>query len=796
MSIFKLFSFLYDFFLIRRPILYISAIFIILTSVAMFSNIRIYEDIQSMLPDNQSDAAVDFKLLQQAPFARKLFVSLEGKQGATSRYLIETADRLAKRMESPFFSKVVTGPGPEMEKGLFLWLTRSLPNLVTDQDMEKILQNLTAEKVQLRLQDIYTSLLTPEGLAFKALFRIDPLGFNSIVFKKLSSVNLIPKIRLEDGHFISADGKNVLIIADTDIKITDSKRSKEMLDYFRSAVDAVVPSNIKVSFISGHCYAAANAGTIRKDILVILSFSSFAILVLFLIFLRNWRAIFVLIVPFSVLFIASAGVFLVYKKISAITIGFGSVLLGISVDFALHIYFALHGGKEDPSTIIRQISRPMLLGGATTIGAFFAMLFSDLPGQRQMAVFSIIGISASLIISLVVLPHLVGAGYEKKESAKRQPNASLTVSSGLVVSAWLLLMVLSIWQGTRLSFDDDLRSLSFVPSKIRIAENEMRQTWGNFRGTAMIFTKGPDLQSALENNDRLFAYLSKKISPDSLISLSPIFPSLKLQRLNQQRWTAFWENGKKELLRKLLDKEGKRTGFTADAFLFFLNSLSGKFVPVVYEDLNEAGLGDLLDSMIIRSDDSVQILTFLPDTFETVDILSGKDAKLKGVRLISQTNFSRIISNAVTHDFLWFIIRASILVFFLLGIFFRNIKKIFFALIPVATGLIFMFGMMGCVGIKFNMFNIAAAILVIGLGVDYGIFMVCRISKGYDHDTGRAVLVSGLTTLAGFGSLILAKHPAIHSIGITVLLGICAAIPAALLVVPALYRSNRKTSDP
>jgi predicted RND superfamily exporter protein len=52
----------------------------------------------------------------------------------------------------------------------------------------------------------------------------------------------------------------------------------------------------------------------------------------------------------------------------------------------------------------------------------------------------------------------------------------------------------------------------------------------------------------------------------------------------------------------------------------------------------------------------------------------------------------------------------------------------------------------------------------------------------------RAVLVSGLTTLAGFGALVLARHPALHSIGVTVLLGIGAAIPAALLVIPALSR--------
>jgi predicted exporter len=108
------------------------------------------------------------------------------------------------------------------------------------------------------------------------------------------------------------------------------------------------------------------------------------------------------------------------------------------------------------------------------------------------------------------------------------------------------------------------------------------------------------------------------------------------------------------------------------------------------------------------------------------------------------------------------------------------------ALVPVVTGLLCMLGIMGLCGIEFNIFNIAATILIIGLCVDYGIFMVCRLTEGSDYTTNRAVLVSGLTTLAGLGALALARHPSMHSIGITVLLGIGTGIPAALLVIPAL----------
>jgi predicted RND superfamily exporter protein len=128
------------------------------------------------------------------------------------------------------------------------------------------------------------------------------------------------------------------------------------------------------------------------------------------------------------------------------------------------------------------------------------------------------------------------------------------------------------------------------------------------------------------------------------------------------------------------------------------------------------------------------------------------------------------------------------MVILLLGLLFRNLKKVLLSLIPVVTGILFMIGVMGSLGIAFNLFNVVAAILIIGLGVDYGIFMVTKMTQGLDDATEKAVFVSGLTTIAGFGALILARHPALHSIGLSVLIGIGAAIPAALVIIPAMFR--------
>jgi predicted RND superfamily exporter protein len=209
---------------------------------------------------------------------------------------------------------------------------------------------------------------------------------------------------------------------------------------------------------------------------------------------------------------------------------------------------------------------------------------------------------------------------------------------------------------------------------------------------------------------------------------------------------------------------------------------------VTLPGLRQAGLGNLVDSLVLGEGAAAEVLTLVPDGPELADLVEGQ---LQGaVQLVSQSRFRREISAAISHDFFRFIISASVVVVLLLLLLFRRVDKVLAALVPVGTGLIVMFGCMGTLGLEFNLFNIIACILVIGLGVDYGIFMVCKSAEGHSAATDKAVLVSGLTTLAGFGALVLARHPALHSIGVTVLLGIGAAIPAALLVVPVLYRGE------
>jgi predicted RND superfamily exporter protein len=122
---------------------------------------------------------------------------------------------------------------------------------------------------------------------------------------------------------------------------------------------------------------------------------------------------------------------------------------------------------------------------------------------------------------------------------------------------------------------------------------------------------------------------------------------------------------------------------------------------------------------------------------------------------------------------------------------FRGIGSVILALLPVGIGVIWLTGLMGWLGIPVNLANIMTQPLVIGIGVTNGIQILNRFAEERTpnilaRSTGKAVLVSGLTAIAGFGSLIIAKDRGIHSLGCVMAVGIAACMIAGLTLLPAL----------
>jgi hopanoid biosynthesis associated RND transporter like protein HpnN len=128
---------------------------------------------------------------------------------------------------------------------------------------------------------------------------------------------------------------------------------------------------------------------------------------------------------------------------------------------------------------------------------------------------------------------------------------------------------------------------------------------------------------------------------------------------------------------------------------------------------------------------------------------------------------------------------------FMVYIHFRSFVCVVLSLLPVVVGSAWTLGLMGIAGVPFNPANIMTLPLVIGIGVTNGIHILNRVAEEQNANilgksTGKAVLVSGLTAITGFGSLMLAKHQGIESLGLVMSAGIAACMIAGLTFLPAL----------
>lgn len=192
---------------------------------------------------------------------------------------------------------------------------------------------------------------------------------------------------------------------------------------------------------------------------------------------------------------------------------------------------------------------------------------------------------------------------------------------------------------------------------------------------------------------------------------------------------------------------------------------------------------------IIEDPGEIEILSVMPGA------QGGKVVEVRRKTFV--TGFGSLLyemSGAILDGFRKAAVLAMIVVFFMLYLDFRSLKFTLLAMLPLFIGEAWMLGLMLLFDQNFNLANLVILPLILGIGVDNGVHIVHRFrqEKGdllrVVRGTGRAILLSTLTTILGFGSLLFASHRGIESLGTTLVLGVSACLVAALFVLPALLK--------
>ncbi len=756
--------------------------------VAGLSLVRVRFDntLDLMLPVG-SPAQRMMSFLREANFSNKIVISLEALDTDEARgRLLAAADGLAAALPSPLITKVTTGfstPDLMNDAGFFL---KHAPQILTSNDLAGIDAELTTTGISGVVQRLYYQLLKPEGMFMAQSIRTDPLAINQMILAQMSklSTSMGYDVTMENGHFISRDGRHTMLLLETTVPLTDADGARMLLAYLNQKL-ATLPAGITASLICGHTHVVSNEDTIKRDLGVVLTLASLAFVILYVGFFRDTRALLIFIIPALAALVALAITALFFPRLSYFVIAFGPVIAGIADDYGIAVYVAIRHGSNRAESV-KHVLAPVTAGAVTTTGIFFAFFFSRIPGYYQLAWFCILSILLTLALALWILPLFLRPGLTPEEH-DATPSFIPPKRPKLYLAGFAVLFVLAVACATRVRFDNDVTRLDGAAPSILKAEEEFKTVWGTGeKKEAILAVMGDSYENVREKTDAAYEEAIAAVGPSQFVSLSSVWPSGKTRAARASAWTNFWKAGREEHLRKLLAIQGKACGFATNAFdPFFANLYDG--TVLTDEPVSNRVLISLKDRFVQTPNGRYQTLSYFPDNPEMVASLSRVLGNRSDASIISRTELGNILSTAFTGEVVRTSLLAGLMILLTAWLFIHNLPLTLVALSPAFAAVIGLLAIMGVMGRPLNVANLISGIVVFGLSIDFGMHILhsCRHPQGVH--ARMAVTFAAMTTVMGAAVLLFARHPALYSIGLTLSIGVTLGYFAAMWMVPALY---------
>ena len=285
-------------------------------------------------------------------------------------------------------------------------------------------------------------------------------------------------------------------------------------------------------------------------------------------------------------------------------------------------------------------------------------------------------------------------------------------------------------------------------------------------------------------------------------SIAQIVPSKRSQQERLKAWERLMERHRQTLAERL-PKAAESAGFAGNAFSNFFSVIEKE-----YEIIEPTSFAQLLAgrgaSMFKEGERCVTTVTLPQEGSDSLQsLISSKVAGLfegsgQRVSLFNVKELSSAISESLSADFNYIGLSCSLIVFIFLWLSLRRLSYAIIAFMPMVVSWIWILGIMNLFGIEFNLVNIILATFIFGQGDDYSIF----ITEGliYEDKYGKKIIgsfresiyISAAIMFIGMGTLIVAKHPALSSLGEITVLGMAAVVLFSCTLPPLLFRLFRR----
>ena len=769
---------------------------------ALSAGVHIDQDMAALLPGGPGSPREAAQLLAEFGALDTLLVDLE-VPGSSPDELADAGGRLAKRLrDSGKLADVYEGPSPADLVALGRVLLPHRLALLEDPagDLQR---HLEPTRVAASLLHLKAQLASPQAVGLKSQLLADPLGLDEELLSRLSRTG--GDLAYHRGHLLSKDLRHLLLVTTAKEGGLAVNASQALLDLLAEEEKALPPGPAgpaRLSVTGGPRFAAESARAVRSDVVGNFVSSGIGLLIVFLWRFRSLRLLALTSVPLGVGVLAGlAAVVATQGRIHGLSLGFGAALIGIAVDYPLHLLNRATIEPEGDSltrlqAALDDVWASLWLGWATTAAAFAALFASRFPGLRELALFAAAGITAALFATLVLMPPLCARlGRTRPSSSGAAVRLTrLALPPGLAVVTTVAVLALSLWFTSQVRFDGELRNLDAQRPATLELHHQVLERFGQTGGSSLVVVHGADAETVLRQNDAVAAALAeqeRKGTVSAVRGLASLLPS-KATQAARARSLAGLDLTEE---RNHLDRAAAAAGFTPLAFEGFWRDVAmtelGEQPPLVPEQLAGTSLGPLVaQALRCHPGQSCMVVT----TFERAEGSSVASLELalpRGAKLVDGAALAADTVAQIPKQLMLLCCVGLLANVLLLGLAYRSIRAALVATLPCVLAMLATVGLLAATGTPLNLVSASALVLVLGCGVDYGIFVLHGL-EGRGEPTGTealGVLLASGTTLAGFGTLALAQHRALQSIGVAVGLGISGSAVAALVLMPGLYRA-------
>lgn len=506
--------------------------------------------------------------------------------------------------------------------------------------------------------------------------------------------------------------------------------------------------------------------------------SSIALILMSLLFwwaYRSLRLFFIAMLPLLSAVIAALTVTnILFQQVHGIIIAFGITLLGVCLDYPVHL-FSHHTKSQSPQKTILSIWPTLRLGVITTALAYLAMLGTGFSGLSQLSIFAISGLIVSLLVTRWIIPSWLQFQFVKPKHQYLTYLSQLKFSldKKILIGSSIFFFCLFILANNYNSiWSTNITDLSPIPENVKILDKELRNSIGAPDVNHVFLLKDKDSELLLQRTEEL----KNKLQPlkdnkmvSNIYSAVDFIPSQKKQLIYQQQLPDSTN------LKNNLQNASSNLPFKKEFFNPFLTDIekTKTLSPINVKQILDTPLGQhLQQDLFFKNNEWISIirLTGVKNETALIQWLSlNPDIQIYYLNL-------RQATSSLMSDYQQTALYRLLLGSFIIGLILLSVRSKIRAaiiLLPIILAVLISVSIQVMLGTQLTLFHILALLLIVGIGLDYSLFFdrSWTTTEDYRHRL-HGIFVSASSTLITFGILGFSAVPVLSALGQTVTFGV------------------------